>query len=705
MLKKHHQFLIKKGLRLLLTNPQSLYYKYKQFINNSKSHLLFFNHQLISQTNYKYFALNFSPEIIIPIYNGYEFLVTLISQLLSHEHIRYKLILINDCSTDDRIFNYLSSLRETQTNHNIVILTNQTNLGFVKSINLGMELTNNHFIILNTDTEVPKYFANKILQPILNDEKIASVTPFTNSGTICSFPKFCKDNDIFLGLDVQNIDDVFGQIDSRVHNTWIPTGVGFCMAINKNVYTQISDFNEALFGMGYGEENDWCIRATKAGYKHLQAINCFVYHKHGGSFTSEQKQQLITDNMKKLLHLHPQYEKMIHRYCANDPLNELRIFLQIKLITKFIPTICIFNSVLTGGTKVALNNNIKKILSDNQAVLLLQSNNFLSKCHVSVYYANDNLEFATSDVFSLLEKLTFTEVVINHLLFNTRLAEICDLICKLKNRLESKLSLIMHDYFFLCPTINLLNANNNYCGLPTDENVCNNCLQSFSNKSISNDYVKFYNTSNINNWRANFYNLLVTANKITVPSLYLQNLFTKIYPDLINKMEITSHDLSYLDDISNKLNYIPFSKEKITIATLGNITLHKGSQIIYDMLKIAKQKKCQIEWVIIGDIEPFHRVRNLKIHGNYKIDDLPKILNKYQVDMFILPSMWPETFCYTASEMMHFNLPIVSFSIGAHAERIANYGMGYLVDEVTPEAMLKKIVKVISKHKQFSCIS
>src|SRR5690606_20433311 len=136
-------------------------------------------------------------EIIIPIYNGYEFLVTLISQLLAHDHVYYKLILINDCSSDDRISNYLLSLLGIKTSHNIVVLTNQTNLGFVKSVNRGMALATNHFIILNTDVEVPKYFANKILQPILDDETVASATPFTNSGTICSFPKFCKDNPIF----------------------------------------------------------------------------------------------------------------------------------------------------------------------------------------------------------------------------------------------------------------------------------------------------------------------------------------------------------------------------------------------------------------------------------------------------------------------------------------------------------------------------
>ena len=57
---------------------------------------------------------------------------------------------------------------------------------------------------------------------------------------------------------------------------------------------------DEIFGKGYGEENDWCQRAIKKGYKNLHVTNLFVYHKHGGSFPSEEKQRLISKNLTVL---------------------------------------------------------------------------------------------------------------------------------------------------------------------------------------------------------------------------------------------------------------------------------------------------------------------------------------------------------------------------------------------------------------------
>jgi GT2 family glycosyltransferase len=63
------------------------------------------------------------------------------------------------------------------------------------------------------------------------------------------------------------------------------------MGINQQVWSTLGGFDEA-FGRGYGEENDWCMRAIQAGYKNIVASNLFIYHKHGGSFTSEEKEEL-----------------------------------------------------------------------------------------------------------------------------------------------------------------------------------------------------------------------------------------------------------------------------------------------------------------------------------------------------------------------------------------------------------------------------
>ena len=81
----------------------------------------------------------------------------------------------------------------------------------------------------------------------------------------------------------------------------MPTGVGFCMGMNLKAIQEVGLLDEENFGKGYGEENDWCQRAIAAGYENVHVDNLFVYHKHGGSFPSEEKQRLLKEHSEALL--------------------------------------------------------------------------------------------------------------------------------------------------------------------------------------------------------------------------------------------------------------------------------------------------------------------------------------------------------------------------------------------------------------------
>ena len=158
MVKIYYRFLIKKGLKLLFTSPSSLYYKIKVFrkrmIDNSnmlKINVADLHHQVLVD-KYIPFYIDFVLDIIIPIYNGYEYLIKLMEQLLSHTHIKYHIILIDDCSTDCQINIYLEYLGANFNRgcyiHRISIYKHNKNMGFIQTVNEGMLLAKNHFIIL-----------------------------------------------------------------------------------------------------------------------------------------------------------------------------------------------------------------------------------------------------------------------------------------------------------------------------------------------------------------------------------------------------------------------------------------------------------------------------------------------------------------------------------------------------------------------------
>ena len=304
-------------------------YKKEKFIYNN----------VLSQVNFDINQTCF--DIIVPIYNAYEYTVNCTKSVFSNTTSLFNLYLINDCSTDCRIKSYLDELsvqiksRLSPNLNNLFIIHNDNNLGFIKTVNKGLSISKNHVVILNTDTEVPLGWSERLLNPILNNSDIASVTPLTNSGTICSFPNFLVNNDIPKGLSHFDVDNIVKSLNSSLM-TIAPTGVGFCMALNRSVIDEIGLLDE-IYGKGYAEENDWCQRAIVNGYKNIIVHNLFVYHKHGASFgeiISKTKQERIDENLKLLAKRYPNYSIDVQKYIERDPSSEFRSTLAFLVYNK-----------------------------------------------------------------------------------------------------------------------------------------------------------------------------------------------------------------------------------------------------------------------------------------------------------------------------------------------------------------------------------
>jgi len=139
-------------------------------------------------------SANINPLIHYPVYNGFEFLEPLFNSIFKNTTLSYRLLICDDSSPDKKVFSYLKKIKELHHNTEIILLQNEVNLGFVKTVNRLVQYTNNHFVLLNTDTEVPPMWLERLMSPIFKMEKIATTTPFTNAGTICSFPNYLEDN-------------------------------------------------------------------------------------------------------------------------------------------------------------------------------------------------------------------------------------------------------------------------------------------------------------------------------------------------------------------------------------------------------------------------------------------------------------------------------------------------------------------------------
>lgn len=260
-------------------------------------------------------------DIIIPVYRNLALSQRCLDSVLKAADPAVGTIyLINDASPEPQ----LSAYCETVANQRgISLITHRQNRGFVCSVNEGLDAASGRdVVILNSDTEVCPGWVTRLRAAAERHPRTASITPFSNNATICSYPNFCEDNDLPEGLNLSALDALFADANSN-QVVELPTGVGFCMYLSRAALEDVGVFDEGAFGRGYGEENDWCLRATEKGWKHLLCADLFVYHAGGASFGDEAS-SYQTNALKVISKRYPDYESEIAAFIEADPIEAAR---------------------------------------------------------------------------------------------------------------------------------------------------------------------------------------------------------------------------------------------------------------------------------------------------------------------------------------------------------------------------------------------
>ncbi|MCZ2441631.1 MAG: methyltransferase domain-containing protein [Burkholderiales bacterium] len=261
-------------------------------------------------------------EIIVPVYGGLAHLRRCLTSVMGTlgQH-PWHLTVIDDASPDAETREWLQAFAALHPQ--VSVLFNARNLGFVATVNLGMRLAGRRdVVLLNSDTEVAGDWLDRLRAAAWSQPHVGTVTPFSNNATICSFPRFCQANELPEGWTVAALHALFART-LEGQTLEVPTAVGFCMYIRRDCLDETGEFDAASFGAGYGEENDFCLRASRRGWKHLHALDVFVYHAGGASF-SERQQALQAAALQAMRRLHPQYEEVVREFVEHDPAREAR---------------------------------------------------------------------------------------------------------------------------------------------------------------------------------------------------------------------------------------------------------------------------------------------------------------------------------------------------------------------------------------------
>ena len=612
-------------------------------------------------------------DIIVPVYKNRALTRRCLHSVLkSRNETSFKLIVIDDCSPEAKI---KADLAEMSAQNWITLIENERNLGFVATVNLGMSLhPDRDIVILNSDTEVYDGWLDRLHQAAYRSDKIASVTPLSNNATICSYPRFLHDNPYPLEVDYPTLDQLTAKVNAGV-TVEAPTGVGFCMYMNRAALNTVGNFDEIAFGKGYGEENDWCQRALKEGWHNLIAADVFVRHFGSASFQGEKKSR-VANALKVLAAKHPTYDAQVQRHITTDPLLEARqrldwARLEKQSREKNVLMVCHNRG---GGAEKHLQEDAFQLRRENQGVFLIRPfrgnpGNVRIQSHACRQLLNlpsfrlDNTE-ALADV---LHKLNITRIHTHGLVDFENKAPLH--LLKLCKASGSALHVDIHDYKVICPRINLADENGHYCGEP-DISACNVCLIKRGNE---------FGETDIKQWRSVHHRILRAAEKVWVPDRDVAKRLSRYYPDV--QFSISPHE-QMLGTEANHSRPISLAQGKnLRVVVIGAISKIKGYNVLLECAKDARKRRLPIEYVVMGYSmnDSLLHASGVHITGKYDDRDAPALLKKQDPHMVWLPSTWPETYSYTLSIAQRGGYPVAAFDIGAIASRINDQGGGLLL--------------------------
>ncbi|MCE5185520.1 MAG: glycosyltransferase [Planctomycetaceae bacterium] len=632
-------------------------------------------------------------DIIVPVFNAYDCLKPLFDGLFSHTDVPFHLIVINDASTDNRVAPLLEKIAAER--ENVSLICNRENLGFVKSVNTGLKASKHDVVILNSDVELPSNWLSRLMYPIFELEKVASATPMSNSSTITSFPELLKSNTLFAGMALEDIDAEFKKLKSTPA-IYIdsPTGHGFCMAMSRQAIKKIGVFDAAAFGRGCGEENDWCMKAMRKGFRNVIVPNLFCFHHHTASFARAEKDSLVREHAATIRRRYPEYSSLVKTIADNQFYRSLRLIIRVLLYNKTTSkTFLCFTNSLGGGSMFANKDFIEQQRNSGNFVLNIRSAFRKESFQLEFHWRGEMFSVVfgqVEQIETILAVFHIDEVMVHQLCGYVKLAQLHQIILKARRDHGFNLVMDVRDFFVICPTVQLLKKDNTFCHACDNTDACAQCMSQLRNTDPT--FV------NMVQWRDLWGRFLPCLDRIYVYSDYTRRMVLKVFGHLLpaEKIQLGHIPIDYLRPVTIRPKN---ADEPVHIGVIGNIGVHKGLRLLNEMASIICSEKVahEIKLFIIGKMDIRYNHPHFNHIGEYRREELPAILEKLDIDIVFIPSIWGETFCRTAEEGMLMKMPTACFDLGAPAERVRDYEKGLVISKIDPQVTLNEILKYLKK--------
>jgi glycosyltransferase involved in cell wall biosynthesis len=242
----------------------------------------------------------------------------------------------------------------------------------------------------------------------------------------------------------------------------------------------------------------------------------------------------------------------------------------------------------------------------------------------------------------------------------------------------------MLDFAAFSPRPNLIeHPTLKFCGYSQDVSRCGRCL------GVSPEVPAA--------WRRVAAELLGAATALVFPSEFALREHVRLFPGLDKKR------LHVLPPVTSQRPMGPpraGRSRPLRVAFLGNVQPHKGSRVFREVVAaFTSAERRELTFSAYGSGEPAElevlRRLGVEIRGYFRLGSLPRILARDGIDIALLLSIFPETYCRVLDECREAGVPVLAFDFAALGERLRHHGGGWRVDPADGAAGVAATLRAI----------
>ena len=617
-------------------------------------------------------------DVIIPVYGAAKELRACLESV--SRETRHRVTLIVDGPQDADVESVIADF-------DFRVLRNDTRLGFVGSVNRGMRETSSDVVLLNSDTIVTPRWIEKLVDAAYSSGDVGTVTPLSNHATLCSIPQPFEENLLPTGFDAGSFAAVVETVSQHSYPR-IPTGVGVCLYIRRALLDEIGVFDEQHFGLGYGEENDFCMRALARGWVHVADDATFIYHAGHRSFGASHP-GLERRGAAALRRLHPRYMPTIAAFMKSDPLADVRARI-VAAITppsdskrRLVHLVHGWPPFQQAGTELyaywlarqqqpanevsvyvrasdpsRAHGEAMELLDDGIRVRLV-TNNFTSRNPFRRNAIRDRQIERDFERFLKQERPDLLHI--HHLAGHTFS------LARVARRLGIPIILQIQDWWFLCARVNLYDRDGNRCTGPGFEK-CARCvtLTKVAPSPVTNRLMHAARRSAA---RA----AIESADVYVAGSEAIRDDYIRAgMIDTSKPFHVIPYGVGVTANVARRRTTTP-----IRFGYVGSISPHKGVHVAVDAIRGLDSAQASLH--IWGDANAFPEYTSdlarrgdgasIVFEGRFREEAKAQVFAS--MDVLLVPSIGLESFGLAAREAMTCGVPVIASAGGALSEMFA----------------------------------